>query len=471
MTEPLTHIQLLAGNQPSDVLVKPVLDEIILLCSRLNLKIVVLDDDPTGTQTVHDIPVVTSWNSVLLAEALQTSSRGFFILTNTRSLSEKQAIAINTEIAATIKALAAETRSEVLLLSRGDSTLRGHFPAELYALEKGWGTHGDGYLLMPYFKEGGRYTIDNIHYVQEGDQLIPAAETPFAKDPVFAYSSSNLIDYIQEKNSGTILPEIISITAEQLNNGPAAVIRQLDAMQHGGYAIVNASCPYHAAVFALAMIRQKQKGKNYQVRCAASLVQALFGIAEPKLLDAGYGKRETGYGGLIVAGSFVAKTTRQLEHLLMNTTITPLKIAVRLLLESGNTDYINQIAGELNHYLQNRKTVVLYTSRDLIAADHAAANVEIGNKISDALVSIIKQLQYPPRFLVAKGGITSSDIATKALKIEKAVVAGQLLPGIPVWKPAAGSMFPDMPYIIFPGNVGTNDYLTRVYHKLEYANT
>jgi uncharacterized protein YgbK (DUF1537 family) len=461
---------LLTKNHSPDALVKPILDEVNLLCARLKIKIVVLDDDPTGTQTVHDIPVVTAWNRDLLADALQTSPKGFFILTNTRSLSEKQAIAINTEIAGTIKTLAGETGSEILLLSRGDSTLRGHFPAELNALEKGWGAHSDGYLLMPYFKEGGRYTINNIHYILEGNQLIPAAETPFARDPVFAYSSSNLIDYIHEKNSGMALPEIISITAEQLNSGPAAVQQQLDAMQRGQYAVVNASCPYHAAVFALAMIRQKEKGKNYLVRCAASLVQALFGIVETKLLDTAYGIWDARYGGLIVVGSFVEKTTQQLEHLLMNTAITPLKIDVPLLLEPGNTGYISQIAGQLNHFLQNRETVVLFTSRDLIAADNAAANVEIGRKISEALVAIVKQIQYRPGFFVAKGGITSSDIGTKALGIQKAIVAGQLLPGMPVWKPGPGSMFPDMPYIIFPGNVGTTDYLTRVYHKLTYAN-
>jgi uncharacterized protein YgbK (DUF1537 family) len=62
--------------------------------------------------------------------------------------------------------------------------------------------------------------------------------------------------------------------------------------------------------------------------------------------------------------------------------------------------------------------------------------------------------------LIAKGGITSSDIATKSLKVKLAMVAGSILPGVPVWKLGEESLFPGMHYVIFPGNVGGDDALS-----------
>jgi len=75
-------------------------------------------------------------------------------------------------------------------------------------------------------------------------------------------------------------------------------------------------------------------------------------------------------------------------------------------------------------------------------------------RISDALSSIIAQLKIRPAFIIAKGGITSSDVAIKALRVKKARVIGQIRPGIPVWITGPESKFPGLPYIIFPGNVG-----------------
>ena len=74
--------------------------------------------------------------------------------------------------------------------------------------------------------------------------------------------------------------------------------------------------------------------------------------------------------------------------------------------------------------------------------------------ISDALQSCVGRLTASPAFVVAKGGITSSDVGVKALRVKCAKVLGQIRPGIPVWQTGAESLFPGTPYIIFPGNVG-----------------
>ena len=86
--------------------------------------------------------------------------------------------------------------------------------------------------------------------------------------------------------------------------------------------------------------------------------------------------------------------------------------------------------------------------------------------ISDALTSIIRLLTVKPRFIIAKGGITSSDVGTKGLLVKKALVMGQIKKGIPVWLTGAESKFPDTPYIIFPGNVGEVNTLREIVEEL-----
>jgi uncharacterized protein YgbK (DUF1537 family) len=468
MSDASLDIDVLLKYQVPDDQAFSILTEIKMLCVELRIKIVVLDDDPTGTQTVHDIPVITNWSKELIMDTLITAAQGFFILTNTRSMPEKEAVTINTEIAQQVKLAAAKTGCSAMLISRGDSTLRGHFPAELLALEKGWGRNSDGYVLMPYFKEGGRYTINNIHYVRDGNQLIPASSTPFASDKVFGYSSGNLAHYIYEKTNGLIhIDDIKTVSLEQLNRGVSAIGEELGEMQIGQYAIVNGTCLYHAAVFALFLLRQWQKGKQYLVRCAASLVQALFGIGTANLLSpSDLIKKNSSAGGLIVVGSYIDQSTRQLQHLQRNTHITSLEIDVTELLWDEPAVYIRTIADSLNNYLQQAISVVLYTSRNIVTSSGTQANLDIGSRISSSLVCIVKQLTGAPKFLVAKGGITSSDIATKALQIQRANIAGQLIHGVPVWESGPEAKFPGMPFIIFPGNVGTDDSLTNVYTLL-----
>jgi uncharacterized protein YgbK (DUF1537 family) len=70
------------------------------------------------------------------------------------------------------------------------------------------------------------------------------------------------------------------------------------------------------------------------------------------------------------------------------------------------------------------------------------------------LIALVQRITATPRFLVAKGGITSSDIATGGLGVRRAHVLGQLIPGVPVWRLGAESRFPGMAYVVFPGNVG-----------------
>jgi uncharacterized protein YgbK (DUF1537 family) len=113
-----------------------------------------------------------------------------------------------------------------------------------------------------------------------------------------------------------------------------------------------------------------------------------------------------------------------------------------------------------------RQDVVVMTSRQLVTGADKEESLQIGAVVSAALVAVVRGLTVRPRFVVAKGGITSSDIATRGLDIKRALVLGQIAPAVPVWQPAAGSRFPGVPYVVFPGNVGGADTLADVVQTL-----
>ncbi|MBC7224477.1 MAG: hydroxyacid dehydrogenase, partial [Anaerolineae bacterium] len=168
---------------------EPLFPEIARRVRAQPRKIAVLDDDPTGTQTVHSLWVWTVWEQDALHQALAEAAPAFFLLTNSRSLPEEEAIRLNREIARNLMAVARERGVPVDVVSRSDSTLRGHFPAEVDALrevlEAALGRPYDGVILCPFFLEGGRLTVGDVHWVLEGDQATPAAQTEFARDVTF----------------------------------------------------------------------------------------------------------------------------------------------------------------------------------------------------------------------------------------------------------------------------------------------
>ncbi len=92
----------------------------------------------------------------------------------------------------------------------------------------------------------------------------------------------------------------------------------------------------------------------------------------------------------------------------------------------------------------------------------AESSLAIGRRVSDGLVAIVRAISVRPRYLLAKGGITSSDIATQGLGVKRALVLGQLLPGVPVWQLGPETRYPGLGYIVFPGNVGGPQALAEV---------
>lgn len=418
-------------------------------------KLVVLDDDPTGTQTVHDVPVVTTWDAATLAAELSDPAPCCYVLTNSRSLAPDSARALNLELASHLRAASDRTGRAFTLVSRSDSTLRGHFPVETDALAAVTGPY-DATIIFPYFEAGGRYTIHDQHYVAEAGRLVPAAATPFARDAAFGYHHSDLRAWVEEKTGGRIrAAEVASISLDDLRRGgPAATAAQLGRLVPGSVCVVNAAAPRDATVFALASLLAEQAGRRFLYRTAASFVAARLGLAPRPLLAAADFAAPGDTGGLIIAGSYVPKTTAQLAALRAAHPVHLVELPVERILAEGSNALVMAAGAAIDAELARGRDVLLATSRTLVTGADAAASLEIGRRVSETLISIVRGLRVRPRFLIAKGGITSSDVATRGLGVRRALVRGQILPGVPVWRLGAEARFPGLDYVVFPGNVG-----------------
>jgi len=428
-------------------------------------KVVVLDDDPTGTQTVHGIPVLTEGSADSLRSELENDLPAFYVLTNSRSLPLPEARALNAEIGRNLKEAAARAGRRFAVVSRSDSTLRGHFPGEVEALAEAVGGGFDAWLLIPFFQEGGRYTVGDTHYVADGPALVPAGETEFARDAVFGYRSSDLREWVAEKTGGRVpASAVASVSIEDLRRGgPGRVAEKLASLSGGRVCVVNAASRRDLELFTAGLLVAEARGKRFLYRTAASFVPVRAGIPARPLLDPREVAGPGGEGGLTVVGSYVPKTTAQLEGLLGRPGIAAVEIDVaRLLSEAGRSNAVARAAKGVDAALRRGEDAVVFTSRRLVTGADDASNLSIGRRVSDGLVDVVRAVEARPRYLLAKGGITSSDVATRGLGVRRAMILGQILPGVPVWKLGPETRHPGLSYIVFPGNVGGPGALAEV---------
>lgn len=439
-----------------------VLPEIRRQLAQGRSKLVVLDDDPTGTQTVRDVPVITRWDADTLQRELRSELPCFYVLTNSRSLSAAGAEALLREIGAALRAAAEAARTTVTVVSRSDSTLRGHFPVETDALARELGPFS-ATVIMPYFEEGGRYTLEGRHYVAEGETLVPAAQTPFARDASFGYRHSDLPAWVEEKTGGRIAASAVKrIAVRDVRRGPEHVGELLTALPPGSVCVVDACDPRDAHVVALATLRAEERGHRFLYRTAASFVSARLGLGRVPAWRPEVAPRGAARGGLVVVGSYVPKTTEQLEQLRREPELNWIELDVNLLLQNETAAReIARATAAIDALLSAGRDAVLFTSRQLVVGGDAESSLAIGRRVSDAIVTVVASLAAAPRFLVAKGGITSSDVATRGLNVVRAWVLGAIIPGVPVWRLGEESRFPGLPYVVFPGNVGAADALVR----------
>ncbi|MCC0660843.1 hydroxyacid dehydrogenase [Clostridioides sp. ZZV14-6154] len=432
---------------------------------NLNRKIIVLDDDPTGVQTVHDVSVYTDWDKSSIEQGFDEENSMFFILTNSRGFTVAQTTEVHKEISKNIVDISQKVNQDFIIISRSDSTMRGHYPLETNLLknevEKLSGKLFDGEIIMPFFKEGGRFTIDNVHYVKEGEMLVPGGMTEFAKDKSFGYKSSDIGEWCEEKTNGEYKSsDMIYVSLEELRSlNIDSITEKLKMAKNFNKIIVNAIDYVDVKVFTIAFIRAVNSGKEFIFRSAAAITKVLGGVSDKELLTKEeLVLKDNTNGGIILVGSHVNKTTQQLEELKnCKHPIEFIEFNQHLVLqENGLKNEVKRVIQVVEEKITNGKTVAVYTRRERFDLDTNDKDKQlmVSVEISDAVTSIVGMLNVRPNFIIAKGGITSSDVGTKALKVKKATVMGQIKPGIPVWMTGEESKFPNMPYIIFPGNVG-----------------
>ncbi|MBW3631860.1 MAG: hydroxyacid dehydrogenase [Chloroflexi bacterium] len=434
-------------------------------------KVVALDDDPTGVQTVHDVAVLARWDSAALAAELGAAASLFFILTNSRAMPEDEARILNEVIAGRLIQASRQTGIPFAIASRSDSTLRGHFPAETDALAAALGGV-DGVLICPAFFEGGRVTADDVHFVRDGGRLIPASETEFARDATFGYRAKTLPGWVEEKTHGrTKAEDVIALTLEEIRTGgPDRVAERLGEVRNGQPIVVNALDYPDLWTVVLGLLRAEAEGKRFLYRTGASFVRARAGIAARPLLT-----RNDLLGpaaarparGLVIVGSHVRRTTEQLEQLLVRPGIRGIEVKVTELLP-GDEDRRREVwraRRQADDALAAGATPVVYTSRR-VERPEGMDELDVARVVSDSLVSIVRGIEARPDFAVGKGGITSSDVGTRGLGAERVIVQGQVRPGVPVWRLGPESRFPGMPYVVFPGNVGGADTLAELVAEL-----
>ena len=431
-------------------------------------KIIAIDDDPTGSQTVHGCLLLTRWDVGTLTQALRDDSPVFFVLSNTRGMDADRAAEVTREICINLRLAlddldATGSRLQPIIVSRSDSTLRGHYPVETDVIAAELGPF-DAHFLVPAFFEGGRITRDGTHYLIVDGEPVPVHETEFAKDSVFGFSTAFLPDYVAEKTAGRIgAADVVRFSLADLRGDREALLRRLMELDGNACCAVDAECQSDLDVFAAVVLAAAGQGRRFLFRSAASLLTSLAALPPQPVAPRGMGRfTRGGRPGVVLMGSHVAKSTRQLEHLLAHTDIVPLEIDLDLI--DHAEDLINQLTGAVAAGLADGRGSVLYTSRGERSFPTKAERLAFGERVSDLLVEVVRRLPADIGFLISKGGITSNDTLSKGLSLTTARVLGQVRAGCSVVRcPADHPRFPELPVVVFPGNVGGDEALAEVY--------
>ncbi len=443
-------------------------------------KIIVLDDDPTGSQTVHGCLLLTRWDVATLKEALTDAAPLFFVLTNTRGMDAACAADVTREVCHNLKIALKTTAINPVLVSRSDSTLRGHYPVETDVIAEELGPF-DAHFLVPAFFEGGRVTRDSIHYLKVNGVDVPVHETEFARDSVFGYSHSFLPDYVAEKTQGRIAAHSVErFLLEDIRNG---VLSRLLVLQENQCGVVDAENYEDLARFTADVRAAAAQGKRFLFRSAASLVKALANLPPQPVPAEAMGRftrgarathkdvlvsREAGCRkrpGAVIVGSHVEKSSRQLARLLQEPGVVGIEVDVRKITEQPG-QVLKTVLHQAEVVFAMGKTSVVYTSRGEVQFADQAARLAFGEAVSALLMDVIRNLPQDLGFLIGKGGITSNDMLSSGLALRAARVLGQVAPGVSVVRcPADHPRFPELPVVIFPGNVGDDDALALVYRR------
>jgi len=439
-------------------------------------KVIVLDDDPTGSQTVHSCLLLTRWDVETLKQGLQDAAPLFFVLTNTRGMSATEATELTRIVCRNLRLALDELATEgvsinPLLVSRSDSTLRGHYPVETDVIAEELGPF-DAHFMVPAFFEGGRKTIDSTHFLVINGKDVPVHETEFANDSVFGYSHSYLPDYVEEKTAGRI--KASRVERFMLNDVRGDSLSRLMSLEDNVCCAVDGETQDDLNHFCRQLMQAAKQGKRFLFRSAASLLTALAELPpQPVAAERMREYVRDDMAGAVIIGSHVKKTTQQLNQLLKQDGISGIEVDVTRILEHRAL-LLEDVIAEAEQCHAKNITPVIYTSRTELQFEDQESRLAFGEQVSAFLMDVVRNLPLTTGFLISKGGITSNDVLSDGLALRTSRVAGQILAGCSVVRcPDEHPRFPGMPVVIFPGNVGDENALATVLQRLrpEHDNT
>lgn len=403
----------------------------------------VLDDDPTGTQSATDVMVLLSWDAAAITDVLRREGAAY-LQTNSRAVPQAQAVAFAQRIREELAAAEAVLGQPILPVLRGDSTLRGHVFAEsdVFAGDTGC------VLFVPAFPQGGRTTIGSVHRVMIEGVNTPAGETEFARDPVFGYHSSSLVDYVREKGGRRGIPVPLDLLRA---SGGDAVTRALLGAGAGDFVVPDVETDADIELVKAGLLAARQARHDIVVRCAATLAAACAGR-----LSKGYLPRPLvppRPGLVVVCGSHTAAATAQLAALTDWLGLAPTVIPTDDALADPGAAGAGAVPA-LRAALASRGIAIVCSERSRRAQDDSLAHGEL---VMTALMTALTAVTGQVGTIVSKGGITSAEVARTAIHASRAKVRGQLAAGISVWDYDDGTV-----QVIVPGNVGGPATLTDV---------
>jgi uncharacterized protein YgbK (DUF1537 family) len=478
------------------------------------LKIVVLDDDPTGSQTVHSCPLLLRWDGPSLRRGLAHPSPFLFILADTRALPPEAAALRVAEICQALLPALEEARcagqvERWLIVSRGDSTLRGHFPLEVETIAAvcqqvapGGGSSPpeglafDACFLVPAFLPGGRTTRHGLHLLDG----VPVHTTPFARDRLFGYSTSHLPDWVAEKSGGRIaaaaveridLAELDAAARDRYGAGPGfdRLRDRLARLQGQAWVVVDAEQPQQLAALGAAILELTAPGgtqrwgrpRRFLFHSAASLLNALVEIGpQPRDPAALVALRRRGpdgqpLPGLVLVGSHVPLADAQVQRLLAEPGCVGLELSVaklaRVLEGPAASELLASLEREwrqqLEALLEGGRTPVLFTSRGELPCASVAQQRRLGRELAGLMARLGGWLAPRLGYLIGKGGITSQTLLADGLELAVVELQGQLLPGLSLLLTPAEAKVAGLPVLTFPGNLGNGDTLRQAWSLME----
>tara|TARA_Y100001978_G_scaffold193035_1_gene198730 strand:+ start:3195 stop:4544 length:1350 start_codon:yes stop_codon:yes gene_type:complete len=445
------------------------------------MKIIVIDDDPTGSQTVHDCLLLLKWDYKTLMKGINSNSKILFILANTRSLSPNNLKIRLEEICLTLKKVISNSynQQDYVLITRGDSTLRGHNFLEPYYINEFIGPF-DATFYIPAFLEGNRITINGNHFVNN----IPAHETIFAQDRVFGYETNNIKNILYKQSDSKInMENIHNLTLSELNilqmNENNKVFNFLENLEKNVKVIVDTH-DYHELNKFASVIKTLIHKKKFLFRTAASFVKAISGINANNKDNLYYSnlrrkdKNNKFMQGFIVVGSHIDLSTKQLNRLLEIKSCKAIELNVFELYKifSANKNdkfatFKNNLLDQIRNFLRQTYTPILFTSREVITFETYNEQIKFNDYISLFISQLVSHIQFEIGYLISKGGITTNTILSNAFNVDAVYLEGQIDSGISLVTVQPNHLDVKIPVVTFPGNIGDDNTLVKVWKVLE----